>query len=58
MLEEVFTRAEAAEAREKALREALENLMDWQNGPPLITYTEGWTAAMEQARAALAVRKP
>jgi hypothetical protein len=36
-----------------SLAEALDNLMDWQNGPPLVTYTEGWTAAMEQACAAL-----
>jgi hypothetical protein len=47
----------AAQAEAGALREALDNLMDWQNGPPLVTYTEGWTAAMEQARAALA-REP
>ena len=33
---------------------ALDDLMDWQNGPPLVTYTEGWTAAMDEARAALA----
>jgi hypothetical protein len=47
-------RAEAAEAEVAALRGALEELMDWQNGPPLITYTEGWNAAMAKARAALA----
>ena len=35
------------------LRVALEELEDWQNGPPLVTYTEGWTAAMKQARAVL-----
>lgn len=35
----------AVEARKEAL-EALEELMDWQNGPPLPSYKKGWTAAM------------
>jgi hypothetical protein len=35
------------------LREALQELVDWQNGPPLVTYTDGWNKAMEKARAAL-----
>jgi hypothetical protein len=47
-------RAEAAEAREAALREALEELMAWQNGPPLFTYTEGWNTVMAKAREVLA----
>jgi hypothetical protein len=33
----------------EATAEALDELTTWQNGPPLITYTEGWTAAMKQA---------
>ena len=37
---------------------ALDDLMDWQNGPPLVTYTEGWTAAMDEARAALSAAEP
>lgn len=32
---------------------ALDELTDWQNGPPLETYREGWTAAMARAQAAL-----
>lgn len=42
-----------------ALAEALEELMDWQNGPPLSTikWTTGWNAAMEKARAAMALRR-
>jgi hypothetical protein len=39
------------------LREALSDLMDWQNGPPLPTYTKGWTAAMERAEALLTQNK-
>jgi hypothetical protein len=35
------------------LRETLQELVDWQNGPPLVTYTDGWNKAMEKARAAL-----
>ena len=35
------------------LREALADLVDIQNGPPLVTYTEAWDAAMEKALAAL-----
>jgi hypothetical protein len=41
-----------------ALREALEFLMDMQNGPPLITWEKDWKAAMEQARKALALPTP
>ncbi len=35
------------------LRVALDDLMDIQNGPPLVTYTEAWNAAMDQARAVM-----
>ena len=37
-----------------ALCEALENLLDEQNGPPLIGSAASWQAAVDQARAALA----
>ena len=36
-----------------ALLEALRDLMDWQNGPPLPSYTEGWTKAMKAGRDAI-----
>ena len=47
--------AEIEKLREERsrLREALQELVDWQNGPPLVTYTDGWNKAMEKARAAL-----
>jgi hypothetical protein len=35
------------------LRDALEDLMAVQNGPPLATYTDAWNAAMKKADAAL-----
>lgn len=35
------------------LREALQDLMAVQNGPPLATYTDAWNAAMKKADAAL-----
>ncbi len=31
------------------LENVLQELVDWQNGPPLITYTDGWTKTMEKA---------
>ncbi len=37
------------ETRCAVLEDVLEELMNWQNGPPLITYTEGWTETMEKA---------
>jgi chromosome segregation ATPase len=55
-LEEIATanaRAEHAEAAEKAMREALQALVDEQNGPPLIRDAAEWEAAMSKARAAL-----
>ena len=39
------------------LKEALQDLIDVQNGPPLPTYTEAWNAAMAKAQAALAKRE-
>jgi chromosome segregation ATPase len=41
------------EAALRDTRAALDDLMDIQNGPPLITYTEAWNAAMDQARAVM-----
>ena len=35
------------------LRDALEDLMAVQNGPPLATYTDAWNSAMKKADAAL-----
>lgn len=35
------------------LRDALIDLMNVQNGPPLITYTEAWNEAMEKANKAV-----
>ena len=35
------------------LKEALKDLMSWQNGSPLPTYEKGWNAAMEKAEKAL-----
>jgi hypothetical protein len=35
------------------LQDALADLVAVQNGPPLVTYTEAWDAAMEKAYAAL-----
>jgi hypothetical protein len=39
------------------LREALEGLIDMQNGPPLLRYEPSWRIAMEKARAALGEEK-
>ena len=49
--------AELAAEREKVrvLREALENLRDEQNGPPLEVNRDQWQAAMDEARLALVV---
>ena len=51
---ELKARAEAAEARVKELEEALEGLLDVQNGPPLIRDAALYEAAVNAARAALA----
>lgn len=50
-------RAERLEADLAAAREALQALLDVQNGPPLIRDTEEWNVAMALARAALAAGK-
>lgn len=39
------------------LREALQELYDYQNGPPLIKWEDEWNAAMKKALAALATEK-
>ena len=48
------------EGRMDKMRDALETLMDWQNGPPLLgeKWETGWGNAMEQARAILEQTKP
>lgn len=43
----------AATEREKALAEALDDLMAVQNGAPLITWEDAWNGAMEAGTAAL-----
>lgn len=48
--------AEAAD-RIEALEEALQSLLDVQNGPPLLKYEDDWQSAMDAARAALAGEK-
>ncbi len=53
----LLARAEAAEARVRSLEEALQLLMDVQNGPPLVTYEAQWNEAMARARAALSPRE-
>jgi hypothetical protein len=40
------------------MHEALQELMDEQNGPPLIRNTATWEAAMAKARAALSKAEP
>lgn len=42
---------------EAKLREALEYLVDEQNGPPLLGHEHSWRIAMEKARAALGEEK-
>lgn len=45
---------ERLRAENARLREALECLIDEQNGPPLEVHAKSWCAAMDRARAALA----
>ena len=52
-LDETAHEIELLRKERDGLREALQELVDWQNGPPLVTYTDGWNKAMEKARAAL-----
>lgn len=46
---------DAAQAEIARLREALECLIDEQNGPPIERHAHSWQMAMDRARAALAV---
>jgi hypothetical protein len=48
---------EAADEIER-LREALRDLLDEQNGPPLVRRADEWQAAVDQARAVLGEVKP
>jgi len=48
-----YTAAHEAADRIEALQEALQSLLDVQNGPPLIKYADEWGSAVEAARAAL-----
>jgi len=59
------TRAEKAAARISALQKALEDLLRWQNGPPLARYDPpyvpegtGWTAAVKAAEDLLTIKEP
>lgn len=45
----------ALREREKELRDAIEALLDHQNGCPLPSYEKGWNAAMKSARKALRI---
>lgn len=63
-LDQERERAESAErtvsSREETIRrltDALQSLMDLQNGPPLETWASNWHEAMDEAAAALAARK-
>lgn len=42
--------------RIEALERALGKLMDYQNGPPLCTYEEGWNEAMGEACTLLGIK--
>lgn len=58
-LADVRTSLGTAKIRIDALKDALQDLMDEQNGPPLIRDEEAWEAAMEKARIAVdASRRP
>lgn len=50
-------RIAALKARNQRLREALELLMDLQNGPPLLKWKDQWEACMEQCKTLLAAEK-
>lgn len=50
-------RANKFQAQVKLLVEALEFLMDMQNGPPLVKWEADWNKAMQQAKDALAAVK-
>ncbi|RPI97351.1 MAG: hypothetical protein EHM32_01680 [Spirochaetales bacterium] len=53
LLRDERARADAAEARAKEARDALEALMAEQEGPPLIRNAASWEAAMNRARAVI-----
>ena len=50
---DVCARLDARDAEIKALKDALEELMAWQNGPPLENYRKPWTRAMNKAESLL-----
>jgi len=49
---------EEAATEIERLREALRDLLDEQNGPPLVRRADEWQAAVDQARAVLGEVKP
>ena len=54
-IERLRSELAAANARAGQLADALQELLDWQNGPPLNTpkYEKGWGNAMRMAEEAL-----
>jgi regulator of replication initiation timing len=52
-LDAIVQESKRLKAQNQELREALQLLCDYQNGPPLYKYEQQWTNAMNQARAAL-----
>lgn len=56
--EEWMGMLEKGRAEIAAYREALQDLYDEQNGPPLIKWEQAWNAAMKQAEAVLANPAP
>lgn len=47
-----------AEGAALMTRKALQDLYDWQNGPPLPSYEQAWSAAMKQAETVLGTPVP
>lgn len=54
MLDRRESEIAALRAEIAALKDALEELVSHQNGPPLPTWAEGWQAAMDKAERLLA----
>jgi hypothetical protein len=52
-LDAIVKESKRLKAQNQELREALQLLCDYQNGPPLYKYETQWTKAMTLARAAL-----